>query len=162
MAGVLELGVGDFEAGCGSARRWRGCYSGRQGWELENAQSCMWIGQFVEKQAKWFYPRRIAITTTGTAAAIAIYMIPRMLRVLGQRAHGIHVLRFALPVLIWSWSLYFLCVWFHPRRGMLSRAERVSEDTASRGFGMLRAVFLCILCLLFLSPLALWTVLLLW
>lgn len=122
----------------------------------------MSIVTFAEKQARRFYSWRVLIALGGTGASLVILLLPRILRAGGVMTHGsIHVIRFAAPVLIWSWCLFFLCDWFHPRRGLFASPRRPQGEVSPEDASALRSVFMGILLLGFCSPLALWLVLLL-
>ena len=121
----------------------------------------MSLGTFAEKQARRFYTWRLLIALGGTGASLAIFVLPRLLRQAGVMTYGsVHVIRFAVPVLIWSWCLFFLCEWFHPRRGVFASPRRPQGESAPEDASGVRSLFLGILLLGFCSPLVLWLVLL--
>ncbi len=122
----------------------------------------MSIRTFAEKQARRLYSWRLVIALGGTGAALLIFVLPRLLRRGGVMAYGsFHVYRFALPVLIWSWCIFFLCEWFHPRRGVFASPRRPQGEAVPEDASGLRSLLLGILLLGFCSPIALWLVLLL-
>jgi len=77
-------------------------------------------------------------------------------------AYGsVHVIRFAVPILVWGWCIFFLCEWFHPRRGVFASPRRSQSESVPEDASAARSLFLGILLLGFCSPLVLWLVLLL-
>ncbi len=120
----------------------------------------MGIGDFAERQAKRLYPRRMPIAAGGTAAAIAIYVLSKLLRGVAGHPDGLHALRFAFAVLIWSWCVFFLCEWFHPRRGVFAAPKRLHDEIVPESASNLKPIFLGILMLAFSLPFVVWAVLL--
>jgi hypothetical protein len=116
---------------------------------------------FAERQARRLYTWRLLIALGGTGVSLMILVLPGVLRRGGVMAYGsVHVIRFAVPVLIWSWCIFLLCEWFHPRRGVFASPRRPQGEAAPEDTAAGRSVFLGILLLGFCSPLILWLVLL--
>ena len=122
----------------------------------------MSIVSFAEKQARRLYTWRLLIALGGTGVSLMILFLPGLLRRAGVMAYGsVHVIRIAVPIVIWSWCIFFLCEGFHPRHGVFASPRRHQGESAPEDASGARSLFLGILVLGFCSPLALWLVLLL-
>jgi hypothetical protein len=119
------------------------------------------IVTFAERQARRLYTWRLLIALGGTGAALTILLLPGLLRRAGVMAYGsVHVIRFAVPILLWGWCVFFLCEWFHPRRGVFASPRRHQGESDPEDASGARSLFLGILLLGFCSPVVLWLVLL--